>query len=615
MFKSWKIHNFKSFKTPPEIPLSKINILAGANSSGKSTIIQSILLLKQTVQYGAQDRGVSLNGPLLRMGEFSDIRNFDAEGESISIEFEIKPENQGEFNAWGTHRTSSFLPSGLNDVDYIRSRTVISQVFVQERTDPSIKSKLFLDQVDFSATFKDDKENTTQNISLRSTYRGHDDDNSKAAPFDVFSASLDDQSIDQLSSTHPKLEVLGGSARHFLPDYVLLRYDAAVQKAGEIATYLCSNPSSMFARNSQGDEILPIGVLTVLNEWLTLKRATIIETEEPVSASEARHRIAPILFGSTRRDVNTLDISGKTRSEQAVLRSMLTEALITETTSNPTFDLDMPRVLKAASDYVRRFFQQGVRYLGPLRDAPRPVYPLEALESTTDVGYRGEHTAAVFQLNSYSSVSFHLPPTDDFDSNYFEYATPETHTLHDAAVKWLGYLGVADELKATDSGVFGNRLQVSTGNVDRWHDLTNVGVGVSQVLPLVVTSLLAPAGSLLIFEQPELHLHPRVQARLADFFISLALSGKQMILETHSEYLIDRLRLRIALAERDDVRHLVNILFTEKHDGKSEIRPIEVSEFGAISNWPKDFFDQSQNDVARLIKAAARKRANKSNKQ
>jgi predicted ATPase len=268
---------------------------------------------------------------------------------------------------------------------------------------------------------------------------------------------------------------------------------------------------------------------------------------------------------------------------------------LAETKSELTFDIDAPRVSRISGEYVRDFFKQGIRYLGPLRDAPRPVYPLEALESTTEVGYRGEHTAAVFQLNSHTHVSLHMPPGEHFDSDYITEARRVRLSLHDATISWLS--------------VFGNRLQVATDSIDRWHDLTNVGVGVSQVLPLVVTALLARPGSLLIFEQPELHLHPRVQARLADFFLALALDGKQMLLETHSEYLIDRFRLRVALSESDAVRPLMSILFTEKHRGQSHITPVEVTEFGAIANWPKDFFDQSQKDVARLLKAASKRRA------
>lgn len=591
--------------------MTSINILAGANSSGKSTIIQSILLLKQTVQYGAPERSIALNGPLLRMGEFNDIRNFDVENANVSIRFELKPDTEGEFGNWNRHGVRPYFGSELSEVNSLRLETEFGQFYLQDPSDGSIRHETSIKKSVFSATFDSSEDRQDQYIGLSSTERAFP--SSYGVPFEAFKPDLDSVSKEQIGASRPRLSLEGASTRHFLPDYILLKFDAAAQKAAELATFICTNSASLLTKSGLGDEIVPIAVVAAVNEWLTKEKATPIEIHSSVKANEIRHRITPLLYGSTGpRGLNQIVRSDGSRASQAILKGILHEALLAEAEAQFTFDLDMPRVLRAGSDYVRQFFQQGVRYLGPLRDAPRPVYPLEALESTTDVGYRGEHTAAVFQLNSHSNISYHLPPNEDFDTDYFSYADDERGSLHDAAVHWLGYLGVADEVKSTDSGVFGNRLQVATGNTDRWHDLTNVGVGVSQVLPLVVTALLAPKGSLLIFEQPELHLHPRVQARLADFFIALSLDGKQMLLETHSEYMIDRLRLRIALSDRDDVRQMVNILFTEKNGPESKITSVEVSEYGAISNWPKDFFDQSQKDVARLLKAAAQKRSKKS---
>jgi predicted ATPase len=122
-------------------------------------------------------------------------------------------------------------------------------------------------------------------------------------------------------------------------------------------------------------------------------------------------------------------------------------------------------------------------------------------------------------------------------------------------------------------------------------------------------ALLAPPGSVLIFEQPELHLHPRVQARLADFFVAIALSGKQCLLETHSEYLIHRLRRRIAEAPGDELEKLCKLYFVERNQGLTTCRPVEISRFGAIADWPKDFFDQAQEEVESIIEAASTKRA------
>jgi predicted ATPase len=183
-------------------------------------------------------------------------------------------------------------------------------------------------------------------------------------------------------------------------------------------------------------------------------------------------------------------------------------------------------------------------------------------------------------------------------------------TLHDAVVDWLNYVGVANEVRTSDSGKFGHAIQVQTPGVKQFHDLTNVGVGVSQVLPIIVMALIAEPPTLLIFEQPELHLHPKVQARLADFFLSVALCGKQCLLETHSEYLVERFRLRIAEAAGDSLTSEVKLYFTERSTGDTLCRNSEISQYGAIVNWPEDFFDQSQIETERILRAAREKRKN-----
>lgn len=84
----------------------------------------------------------------------------------------------------------------------------------------------------------------------------------------------------------------------------------------------------------------------------------------------------------------------------------------------------------------------------------------------------------------------------------------------------------------------------------------------------------------------------------------MGLSERQCLVETHSEYLVERLRLRIAEAEGDSLGDKIKVYFTQKIDGNTACTPIEISPYGAIANWPSDFFDQSQQETQRLLKAA-----------
>jgi predicted ATPase len=141
--------------------------------------------------------------------------------------------------------------------------------------------------------------------------------------------------------------------------------------------------------------------------------------------------------------------------------------------------------------------------------------------------------------------------------------------------------------------------------------LKNVGVGVSQVLPIIVQCIATTnySNSAIIIEQPEFHLHPKMHSRLADFFLVMSLMGKQIIIETHSEYIIDQLRLRIVQASSDaPINDKVAIYFAEKKDGNSEFRRIHINEYSVVLEWPEDFFEESAKIASEIMTAIDKKR-------
>lgn len=142
--------------------------------------------------------------------------------------------------------------------------------------------------------------------------------------------------------------------------------------------------------------------------------------------------------------------------------------------------------------------------------------------------------------------------------------------------------------------------------------LTDVGFGVSQVLPIIVECFYVPAGSIVIFEQPELHLHPRVQSELADLFVD-AIAAKedgkprncQFIIESHSEHFLRRLQRRIAeqaLSTEDTA-----LYFVQGDPEGAKIEELKVDEFGNIQNWPEDFFGDEMADLVARTEAQARR--------
>ena len=142
--------------------------------------------------------------------------------------------------------------------------------------------------------------------------------------------------------------------------------------------------------------------------------------------------------------------------------------------------------------------------------------------------------------------------------------------------------------------------------------LTDVGFGVSQVLPVIVECFYVPRRSIVIFEQPEVHLHPRVQADLADLFVDAirareggAARGCQFIIESHSEHFLRRLQRRIAEEELSSEDAALYFVHTE--GTQARIEQLDVDRFGNIKNWPEHFFGDEMGDLVARSEAQARR--------
>lgn len=153
--------------------------------------------------------------------------------------------------------------------------------------------------------------------------------------------------------------------------------------------------------------------------------------------------------------------------------------------------------------------------------------------------------------------------------------------------------------------------------IRRWPEssdvlITDVGFGVSQVLPVIALCYYVPEGSTIILEQPEIHLHPSVQAGLADVFIdAIKKRNIQIIVESHSEHLLKRLQRRIA-EEYESLRpDDVALYFTENRAGTSHLEELQLDLFGNITNWPKDFFGDPFGEMAAMTEATLKRQGAK----
>ncbi len=245
-----------------------------------------------------------------------------------------------------------------------------------------------------------------------------------------------------------------------------------------------------------------------------------------------------------------------------------------------------------------------VYYLGPLRDHPKRIYSWSG-ETPESVGQRGEFAVAAI-LAATSQQRFLNRAPKQRQSRFDEFVA-----------RWLKDLGIIEDfaVKAVAEGRKEFEVLVKTHAQSSEVKITDVGFGVSQVLPALVQAFYCPPNSTIWMEQPEIHLHPQVQAELADVFISATQAredGKerhvQLIVESHSEHFLNRLQLRVAegLVSPDDVA----VYFCRRAGVATELEPLRLNEFGEIENWPEHFFGDEMADIAgRTLAAMKRKKA------
>ena len=629
MITKWKVFNFKSIREETELSLGPLTIFAGANSSGKSTFIQSILLVAQTLAHKVSSRSVVLNGALTSLGQFDDLKSSDCESDQIVIKFTCHPlPNLGRVSS----QRSALTPRG--GIYYgprsNQLREIACEISFDADTSSSqrdlyqIQPRLFASHLSCTSRDEDNLDETAE-ITVRHSNKALseveginavdeiDDQLRTSLAYDV---DLDDSSMNEVREDLRSAKTIGCVLRHFLPERVIYSIDADQEDANAITLALQEDARRPGLRRYSGrDILLTEEIVSVLQDVLqgTIEFDDVFKDksqQESLFGSGAE--AIPFRFWQAR--MRSLSRDTRVRVQQVLREADDLFDRILEAMKKSRESLDAhevvqtrpPRQIMEAACYLDNFFASSLKYLGPLRDAPKPLYPLAPTADPYDVGLRGEHTASILELHKNKkikyipSLHFKLPAID---------RKLVTRSLEVAVIDWLQYLGVASSVKSRDQGKLGHELKVSLAGSDSTYDLTHVGVGVSQVLPILVMCLLAEPDSTLVFEQPELHLHPKVQTLLGDFFLSMALCDKQCIVETHSEYFIDRLRYRIAAATPSgELNDKTKIYFVEKPALSSSFREVVINEYGAISEWPEGFFDQSQQQAEEILRAAAMKR-------
>lgn len=599
MIKKWILNNFKSINQEKELEFRPLTIFTGANSSGKSTILQSILLVTQTLQNQVSSNSIVLNGWFKKFGTYDDVVYKRDNNRHIKIGFSLDNEQDIQ-GLYARRRFGNMTALSHIDCDFeISAQTeecLHPELEHMKMSSFSQKEKTGMLHV-YKCLSRNEQEKSVIETSKK-----------KIQPLEL-KYTIDDSEIKTRLSYYDRRlpwHYFGAGMFHFIPNYLVAYCSYKDYIRTKLIEYLFGGGDAYYSFEEK-DRKLVISViqdkgLDIVDDIYKNEKFRDKETFIKYYNQLKNNNFTLPRFRYVIR-VSALD------ADDIQKYSTLLSSQLELLPSNYIIER-IPLFYQPGIEYLRSFFCEKIQYLGPLREEPKALYPLESNGDSSGLGLKGENTAAVYENNKGKIISYIDPSYYDRASANFKKPILKEGPLAEAINKWLVYLGVAKDMSTNDRGKFGHELKITTDIKDMKQDLTHVGVGVSQILPILVLCFLAEKGNTIILEQPELHLHPKVQTRLADFFVSMNVLGKQCIIETHSEYLINRLRLIVAKSEDTQVSDDTMIYFVEKdkETGASTYRKITINPYGKIDHWPEGFFDEGEDLSSQIVEAAFEKK-------
>lgn len=299
--------------------------------------------------------------------------------------------------------------------------------------------------------------------------------------------------------------------------------------------------------------------------------------------------------------IQTLDLRTAARRFRAIRRDKGAFSIMVDEEAQPRFkgrNYAPERSVAFSADAIADLNQDGpvvedlslamrreleaICYLGPLRRKPERDYPWNKTKPG-DVGIDGR--SAIDALLASALLK-----------------GDEQNDVVNGVSFWLARMKVADKLEVRQQGR-SNRYELIVHRDGVACNLRDVGIGVSQVLPVLVVAYFAPPGSTIILEEPEIHLHPLAQSVLAELFVTISRERKvQFIVETHSEHLFRRMQTLVA---RQEVTLNDAAMYFVERDGQSaKLRELTLDDYGRVKNWPDGFFGDALGETreqARLM--------------
>ena len=260
--------------------------------------------------------------------------------------------------------------------------------------------------------------------------------------------------------------------------------------------------------------------------------------------------------------------------------------------------------------FEETLFSENFQYLNANRMEPTSVNPknFSSVVNSKNIGNHGEFTAHFIEVFNGDDVQFdNLIHKDSISKDSVTGKEIINKTLINQINLWMGEISPNVNVRTTSISSDYVLLefvykQPNFGNTNRYKP-ENVGFGISYGLPVVVSLLAARAGELIIIENPESHIHPRGQAELGKLIAKVAMNGVQVIVETHSDHILNG--IRVAVKENEIEEDKVVLFYFERiiedDEQYSKVTNIEIDKNGELSAYPKDMMDEWSNQLFKLL--------------
>lgn len=544
MIKSWFVSRFKAVQEDVQhLEFKPLTIFAGTNSSGKSTVIQSILLTSQAL-YQQRDV-VPLNGEIISLGTAGDV--------------------------W--HRGELSEP------------VILSGTFISDQDEVQFEVSLVPDRTNLKPD--QDTPSATRLVVDKGSYSYHRDDTGVRFEYEI-----------ELDATEAGNKYF---LRYLSPDSGI-QLQERIAARGDQLTAVPSGSGVIMDRFLPGTIRVPIVRIATgerEKEFLMEPALRLQDLSEDERNSLFADDFADVIYlaveklnlplPASRRQSDSWQWTPLIYAEWVDSLRPADKKRLSEFIGKEFDDIGSEgtqrirtQSMKDISTAIKRNLADNLRYLSAYRIAPQALFTIDDVPIWSEVGINGTHIATALQVYGHQDVYYFDPETQQ----------PENTPLIRAVARWLKHLQLLENVETNDLGKLGTFLSVQVAGLDKPLDLTAIGFGTSQVLPIIVQGLLTPRNGVFIIEQPEVHLHARVQSLLAYFFYGLTQTGRQCIVETHSEHIVNFLRALMAKPGTDFQDH-VQIYFAKRDNKRGTSFQEVVVTNGHIKELPPGFMDES----------------------